>query len=142
MLPHDVLYNIDLLYLAVLLSLYQNLLGLHPNSERNLAHEMMFTEALTRTLLSQLIARLTFMCNDPTTYLMLRCGSGSTPGAVANDDPDLRLALRTAANYFEDDAGYVPSRLNASEYGGRLVADCNRRKDIYTSWSHFLTETY
>lgn len=97
---------------------------------------MILTADLSRTLWRQLVVRLTFMCGDPT-YLKLRCGSGATPGAVAYDDPDLRQSVRTAANYFVDEATNAPSRLNAAEIGARLVTDCRRQKYVYTPepWS-------
>lgn len=58
------------------------------NSERDLANEMIFTAALSRTLWPKLVALITFMCGD-LTYLMLRCVFGATLVAVAYDDLDL-----------------------------------------------------
>lgn len=128
-------YNIDIRYLTV------QLFKLHPNSERDLAYEMIFTAALTRSLWPKLVARLTLMCGD-STNLMLRCGSCAAsvplPTTIPTfDDPDLRESLRTAANYFVDDAINDPSRLTAAEFETRLVADCRRRKDMNVSepWS-------
>lgn len=86
---------------------------------------MICTAALTQTLWPQLVARLTFLCVDPI-YLLLRCGSGATSGAVAYVYFYHRQSVRTAAKYVVDDKTNVMSRLNAAQFRARLVTDCKR----------------
>lgn len=97
---------------------------------------MIFTDALSQTMWPQLVACLTFMCSD-SLYLLLRCGSGAPPVAVAYYNPEIQLFLGTAANYFVDFTTTAQSRFNAAEFGAVLVADCIRKQDMYVlkPWS-------